>query len=309
LASTFTTVYGLNKPAQGDTPWTTQINSGVTDAVDSEIARPRIPSNAPTVGATTTCDLSLARVFAFTVSQATTLAFSNVPAAGTPVFWVFVDLLITNGAAFVLTFPGSVTWLQGVAPTFPAAGVDRVRLATRDGGTTWYAVHMGNNLSIARNFKSGYGSAAAQAKPVQVLLCTQGSTGATVESSVVSFSLPASSLSAVTEAIRVKMYGNAVTQAAQLRLKFGASYVLNIAGGNNITAGNVFESEAVIRRTAAAAQVSIGRLIQGAAVVAPERATPGETLSGAVTVDVRGNTAVGGGVLNLDVVTIEFLGS
>src|SRR5437773_1212075 len=143
--STTTSVYSLVKHARGDTPWDVEVNADL-DTIDAEIARPRIPFNSPTVGATTTCDLALARVFVFTVSQATTLAFTNVPSSS---FAVFVDLLVTNGSAFVLTFPGSVTWLQGFAPTLQAAGIDRIRLVTKDGGTTWYAAHFGKNLSIS----------------------------------------------------------------------------------------------------------------------------------------------------------------
>lgn len=306
MASTFTAVYAFNKPAQGDTPWTTQVN-GDWDSLDSEIARPRIIFEAPVVGATTTCNLANGRAFRFTVSQVTTIAFSNVPTSS---FWVNVDLEITNGAAFALTFPAAVTWLQGVVPTFQVAGIDRVRMFTRDGGTTWYAVHFGKNLSITGLFKAGVGSAALQAKPNQILAVLTGTTGATGETSIVSFSIPANALAAITDSVRLKLYGNAVTQIGQLRVKYGASYVLNIAGGNNLSvAGNVFEAEVIIRRTGAATEVSISRLIQGANIVAPERATPAETLSGAVLLDVRGNTAVGGGVVNVDVAMLEYLSS
>src|SRR5437879_1179267 len=102
------------------------------DSLDDLLARPKQTFNSPTVGASTTCDLSLARVFVFTVSQATTLAFSNPPSSG---FAAFVDLLVTNGSAFVLTFPAAVTWLQGVAPSLQASGVDRIRMVTKDAGT------------------------------------------------------------------------------------------------------------------------------------------------------------------------------
>jgi len=133
--STTTTVYGLVKHARGDTPWDVEVNADL-DTIDAEIARPRIPFNSPTVGDTTTCDLNLARVFVFTVSQATTLAFTNVPSAS---FAVRIRLLITNGAAFTLTFPGAVTWLSGSSQKFKAAGVDEVEMLTKDAGTTWYA--------------------------------------------------------------------------------------------------------------------------------------------------------------------------
>src|ERR1041385_7183037 len=130
-----TAIYSLNKQASGATAWDGPLNSDL-DIIDTELARPRIVFTSPTVAATTTCDLSLARVFVFTVSQATTLAFTNVPSSS---FAVRIRLLITNGSAFTLTFPASVTWLTGVVPSFQAAGVDEVEMLTKDGGTTWFA--------------------------------------------------------------------------------------------------------------------------------------------------------------------------
>src|SRR6266550_4747656 len=133
--ATLTTVYGFTKPAQGDTPWTTQAN-GDYDSIDSELARPRYPFNSPTVGATTTLDLSTARTFVFTISQATTIAITNPPAA---TFATIIRLIITNGNAFALTWPASVVWLSGVVPTLKTSGVDLIELETKDAGVTWYA--------------------------------------------------------------------------------------------------------------------------------------------------------------------------
>lgn len=302
-----TSIYALTKPTVGGDSgvWGGYLNTDM-DTLDDIIARPKVVFNSPTVGATTTCDFSLARVFVFTVSQVTTLAFTNVPSSS---FAVYADLVITNGSAFALTFPGSVTWLQGVAPSLQSSGVDVVRMVTKDGGTTWYAIQLGKNLSITGTFKAQIGGSASQAKPAELVSMLSGSTGATGESSIVSYTLPASALAATTDAIRVRIYGSAVTQNAQLRLKFGATYVLNAGGGNNITQPNVYVAEAVIRRTGAATQIAVGQVTQAAAVTSTERTTPAETLSGTVVVDVRGNTAVGGGVLNVDIVTIEHLSS
>src|SRR5436309_4059019 len=130
--STTTTVYGLTKHAAGDTPWWNEVNANY-DTVDAELAKPRIIFNSPTVGATTTCDLNLGRGFKFTVSQATTISFTNAPTSS---FLTRIRLLITNGSAFLITWPASVSWLAGIAPTFKAAGVDEVELDTFDGGTT-----------------------------------------------------------------------------------------------------------------------------------------------------------------------------
>lgn len=145
MADALTSIFSLTKPEVNvSTTWPTSLNADL-DSLDDLLARPKQTFNSPVVGATTTCDLSLARVFVFTVSQATTLAFTNVPTAS---FAVHVDLLITNGAAFALTFPGSVNWPAGIAPTLQAAGVERVRLMTRDGGTNWYAYHIGKSWKM-----------------------------------------------------------------------------------------------------------------------------------------------------------------
>src|SRR6266550_7248358 len=122
--ATTTTVYAFTKPAQGDTPWT-DINSSDFDSIDAELARPRWPFNSPVMGATTTCDLSLARLFLFTVTQVTTLAFTNAPAA---TFGTRIVLRITNGNAFALTWPASVVWLSGVAPIQKLSGVDIIEI-------------------------------------------------------------------------------------------------------------------------------------------------------------------------------------
>src|SRR5437879_10101803 len=110
------------------------------DTIDNEITRSRIPFVSPTynVGGTTTLDLNQttgARVFVFTVSGASTLAFSNVPAA---TFYAAIILKILNGGAFALTFPASVKWLStgtpNAAPALLTSGTDWVLLETLDAG-------------------------------------------------------------------------------------------------------------------------------------------------------------------------------
>lgn len=309
MTTTFTANYGLDKPAVSDTGWGPSRNQNMDD-LDAELFKPRIGQSALAWGASVTIDLSLARVFTGTVNANAVLAFSNVPASfpnGANVPVVFCDLLLTNGGAFTITWPGSIVWLQGAAPQLQSAGVDRIRLVTRDGGTTWYAVHMGKNLPSTT--KLGIGGSASQARPVLLLACLNGLTTNTVEGSIASYTLPASALAATTDAIRIRLYGNALNQNGQLRVKFGAGYVLNVAGTNNITQPNAYMAEVIIRRTGAATQAAVAQVTQGAVVTTTERTTPAETLSGSVLIDVRGNTFAGGGSLNVDAVTIEYLGS
>lgn len=94
--------------------------------------------SSPAVGATTTLDLSASLDFKYTNSMIHTVAITN-PSSNARRF----RLLITNGAAFAITWPGSVTWLGGIVPVLKAAGVDLLEFTTLDGGTNWYAEHVG----------------------------------------------------------------------------------------------------------------------------------------------------------------------
>jgi len=59
-------------------------------------------------------------------------------------------LTSTTGAETV-TWPGSVVWPGGTAPTLGTGGagsVDRIILETLDGGTTWYGTQVGGGSSF-----------------------------------------------------------------------------------------------------------------------------------------------------------------
>lgn len=123
--------------------------SGTLSAADNIINRPVLEDYAiqgsaiGNAGATRTFDLSVANFFSVTIDQATTFTFSNPPASGD--FGAFV-MEITNGAAFVITFPASVDWPGGTAPTLTAAGVDQLVFTTRDAGTTWFGFVAGLDI-------------------------------------------------------------------------------------------------------------------------------------------------------------------
>lgn len=115
---------------------------GITNAVpvsgDAEITGAKTFTQGPygtTVAmAAADVDLSAGDVFTVTISAATTLTFSNVPAGKAATF----NLIITNGGAATVTWPTSVKWASGTAPTLTASGVDVLTFLTPDGGTTWY---------------------------------------------------------------------------------------------------------------------------------------------------------------------------
>lgn len=86
-----------------------------------------------------TFDLETANAFSATLDQACAFTFSNPPATGN--FGSFV-LELTNGDAYTITFPASVDWAGGSAPTLTSSGVDILAFVTRDGGTTWHGYVM-----------------------------------------------------------------------------------------------------------------------------------------------------------------------
>jgi hypothetical protein len=296
MADTTTTFLALTKPEVGASSgtWGTKLNTDL-DSIDGEFARPRQQFNSPTVGATTTCDLANGRVFVFTVSQATTLAFTNVPSSA---FYVRIQLIVTNGSAFVLTFPASVSWLSGSVPSLQLSGVDIIELVTIDGGTTWRA----------RLLNGGYvriGSAAAMGHVGQVLYVNQGlSTASVAEVSLATYSLPANSLAVNGQQVRITIYGRAVTQSCVATVKFGATIVTQ----RTVPAGSATYQVSSVVRTGAATQraVAIENVGTNSSTATPF--TPTETLSGAVTIDIRGS-CTSGGTLNIDGVLIEYLAS
>jgi len=255
------------------------------DGIDAEIARPRLPFNSPTVGATTTCDLSLARVFVFTVSQATTLSFTNVPSAS---FACRIRLLITNGSAFLITWPAAVTWLAGIAPTFKASGVDEVELLTKDAGTTWYAT--------LRNVRPGV---LFQKNSLQ--------TTSTSDVSLTSYVLPAGTLAVNGQMLRITLNGDDITQNGTTNIRFGGTQI----SGHTVTLANQFRMQVILFRVGATAQSGDETFMQGNATPGNFAGTmgqtsPAETLANAITIDFRGSV-VSGGTLRYSSIVVELL--
>jgi hypothetical protein len=123
--------------------------TGAVALADAILSRPTLKDYAVegvaigNAGATRTFDLTAGNFFSVTIDQATTFTFSNPPASGD--FGCFV-MEITNGSAFVITFPASVDWVGGTAPTLTASGVDQLVFTTRDGGTTYFGFVAGLDI-------------------------------------------------------------------------------------------------------------------------------------------------------------------
>jgi hypothetical protein len=291
MPDTTTAFFGITKPEPGGSSgsWDEKTNAN-WDTVDGELALPRLPYATPAVGATTTLDLDDARVFAFTVDETTTIAFSNVPAN---TWAVRVTLIITNGGAFAVTWPAAVTWLGGAAPVLETSGVDVIELVTNDGGTTWYGMTVDPRAKI--------GSASALARPLLALYQNHGlSTTSTSEVSLASYSLPAGALGTDGQSVRITVFGRAVTQAGTPNVKFGGTGI-----SLGVSAGTSFRRYITITRTAAATQSYVVDTVNNATPALIVNGTAAETLSGAVTIDFRGSVTAGG-TLHYDKVLVEY---
>ena len=91
---------------------------------------------------TQTLDLSTGGTFSFTPSGATTVSLTNPPASGTAVGFT---LEVINTGGYALTWPSSVKWQGGTAPTATATK-ELYTFITTNGGTTYYGKLSGSNI-------------------------------------------------------------------------------------------------------------------------------------------------------------------
>jgi hypothetical protein len=89
-----------------------------------------------TVVSASDVDCSLGNYFTKTASGALTWTFSNAPSTRSYSFL----LELTNGGTGAQTWPASVDWPNGIAPTLTTSGVDMLGFITDDGGTIWRGV-------------------------------------------------------------------------------------------------------------------------------------------------------------------------
>lgn len=90
-----------------------------------------------------TIDVTLGCFFTKTITADTTFAFTGTPSGKSCAF----SLILTNGGSHVCTFPASVTWLGGQAPTLKETGIDVLTFFTVNGGTSWMEVSGGGAAS------------------------------------------------------------------------------------------------------------------------------------------------------------------
>lgn len=86
-------------------------------------------------GSSVSLDLSAAQSFDLTVSGATSIAFTNAPATAGALSGFILRLV--NGGSAAVTWPASVDWPGGSAPTLTTSGTDLLVFTSDDQGSTW----------------------------------------------------------------------------------------------------------------------------------------------------------------------------
>ena len=131
------TAAGISMDVNGDMT----LGGGMACA-DEVIGRPRFTDYAETKVAMSAnaVDLTLGNVQTYTLSGNQTLTFTNPPATGNAGSFT---LIVTNGGSATLTWPTSVDWAGGSAPSLTSSGIDILTFMTIDAGTIWYGFAAG----------------------------------------------------------------------------------------------------------------------------------------------------------------------
>ena len=150
LAAALTDETGTGVAVFGTNPTLTGVTlAGEAACADNLVTRATLKDYAlegvaiGNTGATRTIDLETGNFFSATLDQACTFTFSNPAASGD--FCGFA-LALTDGDAYTITWPASVDWVGGTAPTLTASGLDLLVFVTYDGGTTWLGLVSGTDI-------------------------------------------------------------------------------------------------------------------------------------------------------------------
>lgn len=92
--------------------------------------------NTQALGGGTAVNVALGNFFSKTITANTTFTFTGAPNTRAVAF----SIELTNGGDYLVTWPASVKWPSGTAPSLTSGGVDLLSFITRDGGSTWRGV-------------------------------------------------------------------------------------------------------------------------------------------------------------------------
>lgn len=114
----------------------------IADSYNETYAAVTSSTNAATI------DCHNGNAFSHTLTENTTLTFSNPPASGTAFSFSLEIIQDASASGFTVTFPSSVDWPSATAPTLTAtaSAKDLFIFYTRDGGTTWLGFTAGQAL-------------------------------------------------------------------------------------------------------------------------------------------------------------------
>jgi hypothetical protein len=127
--------------------------TGSQNLQDNELIRAKIRDysetvSSPTISAgTLVLNLETSNIFTVSLNAAiTTLTISNPPASGSG--GSFTLIFTADGTARAVTWPASIKWAGGTAPTITSTSgkVDSFAFFTSDGGTTWQGFIGGQNF-------------------------------------------------------------------------------------------------------------------------------------------------------------------
>jgi len=102
--------------------------------------------NTVTASSSTTIDTAYNLTELTMSASITTLTLSNIQASAIVHMWTIVT--VGNGTTYSITWPAAIKWPGGAAPTITATNAKRdiYQFVTYDGGTTIYAIIVGQNL-------------------------------------------------------------------------------------------------------------------------------------------------------------------
>ena len=127
--------------------------TGPQNLQDTELIRAKIRDYSETVSSPTissgtlTLNLETSNIFTVSLNAAiTTLTISNPPASGSG--GSFTLILTADGTARAVTWPASIKWAGGTAPTLTSTSgkIDTFAFFSSDGGTTWQGYVGGQNF-------------------------------------------------------------------------------------------------------------------------------------------------------------------
>ena len=127
--------------------------TGAQNLQDNELIRAKLRDYSETVSSPTissgtlVLNLETSNIFTVALNAAiTTLTISNPPASGSG--GSFTLILTADGTARAVTWPASIKWAGGTAPTITSTSgkVDSFAFFTSDGGTNWQGYVGGQNF-------------------------------------------------------------------------------------------------------------------------------------------------------------------